>query len=121
MEPDLKRFIAELNSEVHEQLSDTDGDVNELPSAFTELMMEYLSDNGIVENPSVAAFQGRIGRGIGRIDGYAIGDEETSLTSLLRSSLTPRSPLDFLLKMSDGLWNRLCGTETPRSRGSTTR
>jgi hypothetical protein len=68
VEPDLKKFIGELNNDVHEQLSDVGGDVNEqLASAFTEMIMEHLSDNGIVENPSVAAFHGRIGRGNGRL------------------------------------------------------
>jgi hypothetical protein len=62
VEPD----IGELNNDVHEQLSDVGGDVNEqLASAFTEMIMEHLSDNGIVENASVAAFHGRIGRGTG--------------------------------------------------------
>jgi hypothetical protein len=63
VEPDLKKFIGELNNDVHEQLSDVGGDA----SAFTEMIMEHLSDNGIVENPSVAAFHGRIGRGNGRL------------------------------------------------------
>src|SRR5256885_1702953 len=92
VEPDLKKFIGELNSDVHEQLSDPGGDVNELTSTFAELIMEYLSDNGIVENPSLAAFHGRIGRGIGRVDGYAVGDEEDSLDLFVTVFVDAKEP-----------------------------
>jgi hypothetical protein len=92
VDPDLKKFIGELNSDVHEQLSDVGADKNEIASTFTEMIMEYLSDNGIVENPSVAAFHDRIGRGMGGVDGYAIGDEEDSLDLFVTVFLDAKEP-----------------------------
>ena len=92
VEPELKKFIGELNSDVHEQLGDVAGDANEIASTFTELITEYLSDNGIVENPSVSAFHGRIGRGIGRVDGYALSDEQDFLDLFVTVFLDAKEP-----------------------------
>ena len=69
---------------------------------FSELMLEYLSDAGVVENASAAKFEERIGRGIGRVSGYGVSDDEDTLylfTSLFLDSGEPtRLPPDEVRK-----------------------
>jgi hypothetical protein len=72
---DLQQFVHELNREIHDR---ADGGAISVEDAFAELLLEYLSDAGVVENTSVANFESRIGRGIGRVSGYAMGDDEDS-------------------------------------------
>jgi hypothetical protein len=119
MEPDPKKFIGELNSSVHEQLSDIGGDANEqLASTFTELILEYLSDTGIVENPSLAAFEGRIGRGIGRVNGYAIGEEEDSLDLFVTVFLDAKEPHQTAPRRCQTSLRTGCAVRRRRTQGA---
>ena len=71
-------FLSELQAEVSHRASGGDGSSPDFrENVFTEYVMELLSEEiGIVEGPVAAHYQGEIGRGQARINGYALGDEE---------------------------------------------
>jgi hypothetical protein len=96
---DLEQFVRDLNGDIHDRAV---GDATSLDDAFGELMLEYLSDAGVVENASVAKFEERIGRGIGRVGGYGINEEEDTLdlfiTVFLDAGQPTRLPPDEVRK-----------------------
>jgi hypothetical protein len=85
----LEQFIHDLNGDIHDQAAGTATSVDEV---FSELMLEYLSDAGVIENAFAAKFEGRIGRGIGRISGYGINDDEDTLDLFITVFLDANKP-----------------------------
>lgn len=70
-------FLSELQAEVLHRASGGDGSSPDFrENVFTEYVMELLSGEvGIVENPEAVHYQGEIGRGQARINGYALADD----------------------------------------------
>ena len=99
MDNGLEQFIHDLNGDIHDRAV---GGATPLEDAFCELTLEYLSDAGVVENASVAKFEERIGRGIGRVGGYGINEEEDTLdlfvTVFLDAGQPTRLPPDEVRK-----------------------
>ena len=71
-------FLSELQGEVSHRASGGDGSSPDFrENVFTEYVMELLSGEvGIVENPVAVHYQGEIGRGQARINGYALADDD---------------------------------------------
>src|SRR5690348_180463 len=96
MADDLQKFIDELRQEVHGRVGELDNPIRDPASAFTEIMMECLAEAGIIENAVQASFNERIGRGVGKINGYALAEEEDTLdlfiTVFLDTTDTKRLP-----------------------------
>ena len=71
-------FLTELQAEVLHRASGADGSSPDFrENVFTEYVMELLSGEiGIVESPVAVHYQGEIGRGQARINGYALADDE---------------------------------------------
>lgn len=71
-------FLSELQGEVSHRASGGDGSSPDFrENVFTEYVMELLSGEvGIVEYPVAVHYQGEIGRGQARINGYALADDD---------------------------------------------
>jgi hypothetical protein len=50
-------------------------DIDFKENAFTELVVEFFEESGITANSELAYHEGRWGRGIVKVDGYAISDD----------------------------------------------
>jgi hypothetical protein len=48
-------------------------------NVFTQYVLEFLEETGVVTNSQTVFLETRISRGIGRINGYAVSDEENSI------------------------------------------
>ena len=74
----LQSFLSELQAEVSHRASGGDGSSPDFrENVFTEYVMEMLSGEvGIVESPEAVHYQGEIGRGQARINGYALADDD---------------------------------------------
>ena len=55
------------------------GKKNFRENAFTEIVVEYLSEIGMVENGEVCYCETRVGRGIGKVSGFGFNDDEDTL------------------------------------------
>jgi len=99
---ELKQFVHDLNGEIHDRAS---AGAIPVEDAFCELVLEYLSDAAIVENASVAKFEGHIGRGIGRVSAYGVGDDEDTLdlfvTVFLDAGEPTKLPPDEIRKATE--------------------
>ena len=81
-----------LNTEIHDRADDAARGAHPAENVFAELVLEYLSDAGIIENASVASFEGRVGRGIGKVSGYAVGEDEDLLDLFITIFLDATEP-----------------------------
>src|SRR6187399_2024745 len=77
----LQDYIARFNADVLDRASGLDGsDPDFKENAFTELMLEMLADPiGVTENALAAYFEGPVERGRGKVNGYALNDDEDVL------------------------------------------
>jgi hypothetical protein len=102
MDKQLEEFVRQIHIEVRDRTGVHGPNSDARCETFTELVMEYLSENGVIENASTARFNGKIGRGVGRIDGYALNDEEDTLdlfvTIFLDSAEPAKLPSDDIRK-----------------------
>jgi hypothetical protein len=101
---DVAEFISLFHADLLNRSGGLDGGSADFQeNVFTELMLEYLSDQiGIVENATTTYFEGQVDRGRARINGYAIPDDEDSLDlfiSLYLGASTPtKVPADEVRK-----------------------
>lgn len=83
MDRELKAFFERLNSEVLDrQTSSGAGATGGSPyseEAFAEILLEYLSEIGVTENPELCYHEGAAGRANVKINGYAFSDENDRL------------------------------------------
>ena len=94
LDREIRKFAERLKSEVLDRAMDgsPSGKTNFRENAFTEIVVEYLSEIGMVENGEVCYCETRIGRGIGKISGFGFNDDEDALevfTSIYLDSTTP--------------------------------
>ncbi len=78
---ELQGFAARLNAEVRERAGGLGSDdaPNFRENVFAELILEYLAEIGTIEDGLVAYFEGQVGRGTARVNGYSINDEEDTV------------------------------------------
>ncbi|MBF0439907.1 MAG: AIPR family protein [Magnetococcales bacterium] len=80
MNDELQKFITDFNAEVVERaMGDGECQGNFKETAFTGLVLEYLEEYGVIENPHLAYFGGKVGKSNALVNGYAINEEEDTL------------------------------------------
>ena len=81
MERELLQFAERLQADVRDRATGggPSGESNFRENAFTEIVLEHLFEIGMVENGEVCHFEGRIGRGIGKVSGFGFNDDEDTL------------------------------------------
>jgi hypothetical protein len=72
-------FIQELHAEIVDRAGGSDNEAAYRENAFTQYVLEFLEETGVVTNSQSVFLETRISRGTARINGYAISDEEDSL------------------------------------------
>ncbi len=104
MEREIRIFTERLSSEIRDRAMGGGpfGKKNFRENAFTEIVIEYLSEIGMVENGEVCYCETRVGRGIGKVSGFGFNDDEDTLevfTSVFLDSRTPATlPSDDIRK-----------------------
>jgi hypothetical protein len=78
---ELQEFSQRLNADVRERASGLgdDGTPNFRENVFTELLCEYLSEIGVIEDATTAFCEIRSGRGVARVNGYSLADDSDRL------------------------------------------
>jgi hypothetical protein len=77
---ELREFIRRTHAEVRDRASPTDaGDADFRENAFAGWVLDFFEEAGVTPGGDVSHFEGRVGRGVGKVNGYAIGDDEDSL------------------------------------------
>ena len=81
MERELRLFSERLIADVRDRATGggLSGKTNFRESAFTEIVVEYLLEIGMVENGEVRHCETRVGRGIGKVSGFGFNDDEDTL------------------------------------------
>ena len=76
MSDDPSKFVATLNAEVMDRAGGLDGTAADFKeNAFTEIVLEQLADLGVVEGAECVYFEGKAGRGSGKLNGYAVSED----------------------------------------------
>ena len=91
---ELRIFAERLSSELRDRAmgGGLSGKKTFRENAFTEIVVEYLAEIGMVENGEVCHCETRVGRGIGKVSGFGYNDDEDTLevfTSVFLDSGTP--------------------------------
>ena len=81
MEHELRIFAERLIFDVRDRAmgGGLSGRTNFRENAFTEIVVEFLSEIGMVENGQVCHCETRVGRGIGKVSGFGFNDDEDTL------------------------------------------
>ena len=81
LERELRVFSERLISEVRDRAmgGGPSGRTNFRENAFTEIVIEHLFEIGMVENGEVCHCETRVGRGIGKVNGFGFNDDEDTL------------------------------------------
>ena len=81
LDRELRKFAERLSSEVRDRAmgGGLSGKKSFRENAFTEIVVEYLSEIGMVENGEVCYCETRVGRGIGKVSGFGFNDDEDTL------------------------------------------
>lgn len=104
MERELILFTERLISDVRDRATGVgpSGVSDFRENAFTEIVVEYLLEIGMVENGEVCHHEARVGRGIGKVSGFGFNDDEDTLdvfTSVYLDSSSIRTlPSDDIRK-----------------------
>ncbi len=74
---ELLHFAQRINAEIHDRASgsDSDGAADFKENVFSDYILEYLADIGIVENPEVCHFEKRNLKGSIKVNGFAVNDD----------------------------------------------
>lgn len=76
---ELKAFLSTLGAEVRDRAHAIDGTPEFTENAFTEYLLDWLEENGVVANARVIHHEGRWNRAVMKVNGYAISDDEDVL------------------------------------------
>jgi hypothetical protein len=78
---EFQEFAQRLNADVRERASGLgeDGTPNFRENVFTELLCEYLSEIGVIEDATTAFCEIRSGRGVARVNGYSLAEDSDRL------------------------------------------
>lgn len=81
MEREFLGFAQRLNADVRDRATGIDlgGTVDFRENAFTEHVLEYLFEIGMVENAEVCHYESRVGRGFAKVNGFGFNDDGDSL------------------------------------------
>ena len=103
MSEDPTKFIADLNSEILDRASGQAGTTPDFKeNVFTDIVLEYLAELGVVENAECVFFEGKAGRGAGKVNGYAVSEEldavDLFVSVFLNAAQPTRVPADDIRK-----------------------
>ena len=81
LDRELRIFSERLSSEVRDRATGggLSGKKNFRENVFTEIVVEHLSEIGMIENGEVCHYETRVGRGIGKVSGFGFNDDEDTL------------------------------------------
>ncbi len=79
---ELARDLEVLHAMIMEE-AEADLQTEEVRERFARLGIDHLIEIGRVDDGQVAAWEGPAGRGLGRVDGYGVGDEQDTLDLFL--------------------------------------
>jgi hypothetical protein len=85
-------IIEQAGAGVSESVAPAESDFKE--NVFTRLVLDDLAAAGVIENPEVCHCETRFGTAIGRVNGYAVNDDEDTLdlfTSVYRRTPQPET------------------------------
>jgi len=99
----LEEFLVQTQADVQAQISGRLAEGGWLPAeaAFTEVVMNHLSEIGLTSDPRVLHVERKIGGGVLRLSGYAVSEEADQLdlfVSLWSGSETLQSVTDTEIK-----------------------
>ena len=94
MERELLLFAERLISDVRDRATGggPSGRADFRENAFTEIVVEHLFEIGMVENGEICHFEARVGRGIGKVNGFGFNDDEDVLDVFTSVCLGSRPP-----------------------------
>jgi hypothetical protein len=96
---ELLQFIQSMNAEIHDRASGGGIEGNGAPdfkeNAFSEHILEYLADIGIVENAEVCHFEKRTSKGTLKVNGFAVNDDEDTLDLFNAHFLDLQQPINI--------------------------
>ena len=72
---ELADFSRQINSEVHDRIASGTDESPFSESVFTGIVLDYLSEIGMVDNPQVCQHDGRLRNATIRISGYSFSDD----------------------------------------------
>jgi hypothetical protein len=103
MSEDVEKFVAHLNSEILDRSGGEDGVTPDFKeNVFTDIVLEYLADLGVVENAERVFFEGKAGRGAGRVNGFAVSEDLDAIdlfaSVFLNASQPTRVPAEEIRK-----------------------
>lgn len=91
-EDDLSAFAAALSAEIRDRaIGDADG-AEFRENAFVEIVADHLAEIGMLDNPEICYYEGRVGNGVVRLNGYAApdnGERCDLLVALFRDEVAP--------------------------------
>src|SRR5687767_3881578 len=97
---DLVEFYQQIQSEVIERAGGSGGNSEDSDDAefkentFTQLVIEYLAEAGVVEDGDVCFYRTKVGNAYIKVSGYFLDDETRRLdlfTSLYHHTTTPET------------------------------
>src|SRR3989344_4208177 len=99
----LEEFLVQTQADVQAQITGRLAEGGWLPAeaAFTEVVMNHLSEIGLTSDPRVLHVERKIGGGVLRLSGYAVSEEADQLdlfVSLWSGSETLQSVTDTEIK-----------------------
>ncbi len=94
MSDDPSKFVAALNSEIMDRAGGLDGTAADFKeNVFTEIVLEQLADLGVVEGAECVYFEGKAGRGSGKLNGYAVSEDVGSIDLFVSVFLNAAEPV----------------------------
>ena len=94
MSDDPAKFVANLYAEVMDRAGGLDGTAADFKeNVFTEIVLEQLGELGVVEGAECVYFEGKAGRGSGKLNGYAVSDDLGSIDLFVAVFLNAAEPM----------------------------
>ena len=91
----LSKLVADVRDRAHGVVEGADADFKE--NVFTEVVAEFLAEAGVIEGAEICHYEGRIGRGNVKVNGYFVTEDTdhlevftTIFTDTNSSTNTPR-------------------------------
>lgn len=102
---ELNEFARQLNSEVHDRIASGTDSSPFSESVFTGIVLDYLSEIGMVDSPQVCHHEGRLRNATIRISGYSFSEEDDRLdlfVAVFRNQASPEPvPREILIDAAE--------------------
>lgn len=91
---DLSAFAITLSAEIRDRAIGDSAGAEFRENAFVEIVADHLAEIGMLDNPEICYYEGRVGNGVVRLNGYAVPDDGERfdlLVALFRDEASPRN------------------------------